>query len=144
MGTLYLTFKALHLIAVVAWFAGLFYLFRLFVYHAENRDKEAVTAVLKVMARKLYRIITVPAMCAAFVFGLAMVVLNPALLQQGWLHLKLGLVLLLAAYTGFIGYTRRQFERDRIIFSSKQCRIWNEVPTLFLVAIIFVAVFRYV
>ena len=137
---MYNVFKALHLISMVAWFAGLFYMFRLFVYHAENHDKPEVTAVLKVMARKLYKIITVPAMIATFIFGLAMVGHNTALFKAGWFHIKLTLVILLAGYTGFIGATRRKFENDVIRFTSKQCRMLNEVPTLFLVAIIFLMV----
>ncbi len=140
----YLVIKALHLIAMVAWFAGLFYMFRLFVYHVENRDKPEVTAVLKVMERKLYTIITRPAMIATFAFGLAMAALNPALFEFGWFYLKLVLVLGLAGYTGFIGKTRQRFEVDDLFLTGKQCRIWNEVPTLFLVVIIFLmVVFRY-
>jgi len=143
MGDLYLVFKAIHLIAMVTWFAGLFYIFRIFVYHSENAGKPEVTAVLKVMARKLYKIIIVPGMIATFVFGIAMIVQNTDLLKQGWLHIKLTLVLLLAGYTGFCGKTRRRFEADEIRFSSKACRILNEVPTLFLIGIIFIAVFRH-
>lgn len=141
---LYLAIKALHLIAMVAWFAGLFYMFRIFVYQVKNRDKPEVTAVLKVMARKLYNFITKPAMIATFVFGLTMSALNPALYRLGWFHLKLALVLGLAIYTGFIGKTRRRFEADDLFLTSKQCRAWNEVPTLFLVAIILLmVVFRF-
>ena len=141
----YAIFKALHLIAMVAWFAGLFYLFRILVYHVENRDKPEVTAVLKTMARKLYRIITLPAMIATCVFGLTMIALNPALLKSGWLHVKLMLVLGLAGYTLFTGYARRRFEADDLFLTSKQCRLWNEAPTLFLVIIIFwMTVFRFV
>lgn len=139
----YLWMKALHLIFMVAWFAGLFYMFRIFVYHAENKDKPEVVAVLKTMARKLYKIITVPAMVLTFVFGFAMVFMNTELFQQGWLHIKLTLVVLLAGYTGFIGKTRRRFEADDIFLTSKQCRIWNEVPTIFLIAtILLMVVFR--
>jgi len=132
--------KALHLIFMVAWFAGLFYMFRLFVYHAENQGKPEVTAVLKVMARRLYKIITVPAMVLTFVFGFAMVALNTALFSQGWFHVKLTLVILLAGYTGFVGATRRKFAADNISLSPRACRIWNEVPTLFLIAVIFLMV----
>lgn len=143
MGDLYFFFKAMHLIAMVTWFAGLFYLFRIFVYHSENANKPEVVAVLKVMARKLYKIIIVPGMVTTFVFGFAMIALNSSLMKQPWLHIKLTLVILLAGYTGFCGKTRRRFEADDIKYSSKACRIINEVPTLFLVAIIFIAVFRH-
>jgi len=143
VGDVYYLFKALHLVAMVAWFAGLFYIFRLFVYHAENADKQEVTAVLKVMARRLYKIIIVPGMLATFVFGIAMIAMNTSLMKQPWLHVKLTLVILLAGYTGFCGSTRRKFANDQITLSSKACRIWNEVPTVFLIAIVFIAVFRH-
>ena len=103
---LVLWLKALHLIAMVAWFAGMFYMFRLFVYHVENRDHPEVTALLKIMAARLYRYITTPAMIATFVFGIAMLVANPGYLKLGWVHLKLVLVLGLAGYHGFVGATR--------------------------------------
>lgn len=141
---IYLYLKAFHLIFMVAWFAGLFYLFRIFVYHTENADKPDAVAMLKVMARKLYKIITVPAMVLTFVFGILMIVANPALLKQGWMHPKLTLVILLAGYTGFVGATRRKYENDIIRFTSKQCRWLNEIPTIFLILIILLAsVFRY-
>lgn len=143
MGTGYLVFKALHLIAMVAWFAGLFYLFRLFVYHSENARKPEVTRLLKVMARRLYLFIIVPSMVSTFIFGFAMIAMNPALMKQPWLHIKITLVVMLAGYTGFCGRTRRRFAADQILFSPKICRILNEVPTIFLIAIIFIAVFRY-
>lgn len=139
---LVLWLKALHLIAMVAWFAGMFYMFRLFVYHVENRDRPEVTALLKIMAERLYRYITTPAMIATFVFGIAMLVVNPGYLKLAWVHLKLTLVLGLAGYHGFVGATRRRFAADDIRLTSKQCRILNEVPTLFLIAIVLLAVLR--
>lgn len=140
---LYFLNKAMHLIAMVAWFAGIFYMFRLFVYHTENKDKPEITALLKIMARRLYYYITVPAMVATFVFGLLMPILNPYLWKQPWFHVKLTLVILLAGYTGYVGKTRRRYEKDDVYLTSKQCRILNEVPTIFLILIIFVVIFRY-
>ncbi len=134
--------KALHLIAVVAWFAGLFYMFRLLVYHAENADKPDVADVLKLMAQRLYRGITTPALVGTFVFGLAMVALNPAYLEAGWFLAKLLLVLGLAGYHGYVGRVRRRFAADDVYLSSRQCRIRNEIPTLFLIAIVLLAVLR--
>lgn len=134
--------KALHLIFVVAWFAGLFYMFRLFVYHAENADKPEVAAVLKQMARRLYRAITTPAMIATFVFGLGMVALNPAYLGAGWFVAKLVLVLGLAGYHGYVGRVRRRFAADDVYLTSRQCRLRNEIPSLFLIAIILLAVLK--
>ena len=139
----YLVLKTLHLISMVAWFAGLFYMFRLFVYHTENKDNPDITKLLKVMEGRLYKIITVPAMVLTFVFGISMIMMNTGLMQQGWLHIKILLVVLLGGYTGFLGKTRRRYANDDIYLTSKQCRIFNEVPTLFLVAIMFlVIVFR--
>ena len=140
---MYFTFKALHLIAMVTWFAGLFYMFRLFVYHTENKDDASCVKMLKTMERKLYKIITVPGMVATFVFGFSMLALQPALFKQPWLHIKLTMLLMLGGYTGFVGKTRRRFENDDVYLTSKQCRLLNEVPTLFLVGIVFVAVFRF-
>lgn len=139
---MYLTTKALHLIAMVTWFAGLFYMFRLFVYHVENQDKPAAVNMLKVMEGRLYKIITVPGMVATFIFGVAMLVMNPGWMKFGWVHAKLTLAILLAGYTGFVGRTRRRFAADDICYTSKQCRWLNEVPTVFLVLMILLAVFR--
>ncbi|CAM2008016.1 protoporphyrinogen oxidase HemJ [Acanthopleuribacter pedis] len=140
---MYLSLKALHLIAMVTWFAGLFYMFRLFVYHTENKDDAGCVTMLKTMERKLYKIITVPGMVATFVFGFSMLAMQPHLFKQPWLHIKLTMLLMLAGYTGFVGKTRRRFEKDDVYLTSKQCRLLNEVPTLFLVGIVFTAVFRF-
>ncbi len=137
---MYFTIKALHLIFMVAWFAGLFYAFRLFVYHAENKDKPDCVAMLKVMEGRLYKVIIVPGMVLTWVFGIWMLVINSAFLSLPWMHIKLTLVFLLSGYTGFVGTTRRRFARDDVFLSSKQCRIINEVPTIFLILIIFLAV----
>ena len=134
--------KALHLIAMVAWFAGLFYIFRIFVYHAENATHAEMVAVFKVMARRLDRIIMTPAMLATFAFGLAMLVVNPAFLRAPWLLAKLGLVLALAGYHGYIRHVRRRFAADDVYLTPRQCRMRNEVPTLFLIAIVLLAVLR--
>ena len=136
----YLVIKALHFIFMVAWFAGLFYMFRLFVYHTENKDNPDITKLFKVMEGRLYKIITVPAMVLTFVFGIIMIVMNMSLMQQGWMHIKLLLVVLLAGYTGFLGKTRRRYANDDVFLTSKQCRWLNEVPTVFLIAIVFTAV----
>ncbi|UCE87078.1 MAG: protoporphyrinogen oxidase HemJ [Deltaproteobacteria bacterium] len=134
--------KALHLIAMVAWFAGLFYMFRLFVYHTENASNPEMSAVLKVMAERLYRIITTPAMVATFLFGCIMLLVNPAYLGEPWMLAKLVLLVGLASYHGYIGYVRRRFAADDVFLSSRQCRMRNEVPTLFLIAIVLLAVLR--
>ncbi|MEZ4872533.1 MAG: CopD family protein [Bdellovibrionales bacterium] len=109
-----LAFKALHLIAMVAWFAGLFYMFRLFVYHAENADKKEVTNVLKVMERKLLYFITWPAMVVTLTAGFTMLTIHQEYLGLLWIQLKLGLIALLIAYTVFLGYVRRRFAEDEV------------------------------
>jgi putative membrane protein len=134
--------KAFHLVFMVAWFAGTFYMFRLFVYHAENRDKPEITTLLKVMEAKLYRQITTPAMVATWVFGLSMLALNPQYLRAPWLIAKLVLVLGLSGYHGYIGRTRRRFAADDVFLTPRQCRIRNEIPTFFLLAIVLLAVLR--
>jgi len=139
---MHLWLKAFHLIAMVAWFAALFYMFRLFVYHAENRDEPETAAVLKAMAERLYRIIGTPAMVATWVFGLAMLVNMPSFLRAPWLHAKLLLLVGLTGYHFYVGYVKRRFAADDIFLTSRQCRMRNEIPTLFLVGIVLLAVLR--
>ena len=91
-GTSYLWIKALHVIAVIAWYAGLFYIFRLYVYHVQKRSEPAVTATLEVMERRLLRAIMTPAMVVALGAGTAMLVMNPSLLKMPWMHAKLGAI----------------------------------------------------
>lgn len=135
-------FKALHIISFVAWFAGLFYIFRLYVYHVENKDKPEVTAVLEVMERKLYRMICTPAAIATTVFGLGLLHLVPTALEQGWFHVKLTALLLLFGYHGYAGRVRRNFAAGRYDLTSRQCRMINEIPTLALVAIVTMVVLK--
>ena len=139
---MHLWLKALHLVAMVAWFAALFYMFRLFVYHAENRDEPQTAAVLKTMAERLYRIIGTPAMIATWVFGLAMLVNMPSFLRAPWLHAKLLLVAGLTGYHFYVGYVKRRFAAGDIFLTSRQCRMRNEIPTLFLIGIVLLAVLR--
>ena len=133
---------ALHLIAMVAWFAGLFYLFRLFVNQVEHRDQPDSVAMLVGMSERLYRIITTPAMIATWVLGLAMLALTPSYLSQPWLIAKLVLLLGLSGYHGYVGRVRRRFANGDLYLTSRQCRIRNEIPSVFLVAIVLLAVLR--
>lgn len=142
----YLVVKALHIVAVVAWFAGLFYIVRLFVYLAETAQRpEPERAVLRpqlqLMARRLWFGITWPAGIATVVFGLwlATYFLDAS---PGWLHLKLLLVAGLAGYHLWCHRLHAAFQRDEVPMSSRQLRIFNEVATLFLVAIVFVVVLK--
>ena len=134
--------KALHLITMVAWFSGLFYLPRLFVYHTDAQDSTSIER-FKVMERKLYYFITTPAMVLTLVFGLWLMAKGGAIYKgAGWLHAKLFLVVLLVGYHHMCGRYLKQFARDANQHSAKFYRVFNEVPTVFLIAIILLAVLR--
>ncbi len=134
--------KALHLIAAMAWMAGLLYLPRLFVYHAmAERDSEQAKT-FAVMERRLQKAIMTPAMVAAFVFGGSMIVLNPEYLQQNWFLAKAGLVIILAFVHGKFAKMRKDFEAGGVVKSQRYYRIWNEVPAVLMVVIVILAVVR--
>ena len=137
---LYLYVKALHIIAAVSWMAGLLYLPRLFVYHADTDIGSVKAETFKVMERRLLKAIMNPAMIATFGFGIWMLYLNPSLLLEGWMHVKIVCVLAMAGCHGIFGRIRRQLENDQTPYSSKAYRIWNEVPTVFLIVIVIMAV----
>jgi putative membrane protein len=132
--------KALHIVFVVTWFAGLFYLPRLFIYHAESSDA-AVRAQLKIMQRRLL-VITDIGGTLAIVFGIWTLLLVPAYLHQGWLHAKLALVAGLIVYHGYLVRLKQQFAQDRCTRSSRWLRLFNEVPALFLIAIVILVVVK--
>jgi len=134
--------KAFHVIAVICWFAGLFYLPRLFVYHAQANDKESIER-FKIMERKLYRGIMWPSLVLTFVFGLAMIENAPEYyLPQAWLHAKLTLVVLLVVYHLFCGHYCQQFANDNNQKSHVFYRVFNELPVLLLVAIVILVVVK--
>ncbi|MEL0292454.1 MAG: protoporphyrinogen oxidase HemJ [Alphaproteobacteria bacterium] len=137
---LYLYVKALHIIAAVSWMAGLLYLPRLFVYHADTDIGSVRAETFKVMERRLLKAIMNPAMIATFGFGIWMLYLNPSLLLEGWMHVKIVCVLAMAGCHGIFGRIRRQLENDQTPYSSKAYRIWNEVPTVLLIVIVIMAV----
>lgn len=139
---MYLAFKSLHLIAMVAWFAGLFYMFRIFVYHSESNGNNDKTQLLKIMSKRLYYYITWPAMVVTFVAGALLLSQSTHNFKMTWFHIKLALLLGLLSYHFFIGYTLKRFQKDDIFLNSKQCRLLNEIPTFFLVFIIILAVFK--
>ncbi len=143
----YLYLKSLHLIFVVSWMAGLFYIVRLFIYHTEaNERPEAERNILQrqfeLMESKLWNIITTPAMLLAVLAGLGMIYLNPALLEMDWMLVKLGFVLGLLVYHFLCQRLMNQLKRGVFSFSSTQLRIWNELATIFLVAIVFTVVLK--
>lgn len=132
---LYTLIKTLHIIAMVAWFAGLFYLPRLFVYHSICAKKPDNVTMLRVMEHKLYYFIMHPAMLMTLVFGVWLIVLNPGWMQQGWLHAKITLVFLLLTYHFSLAYFLRLFKTGAPK-TEKFFRLYNEVPTLLLIMII--------
>jgi protoporphyrinogen IX oxidase len=132
--------KAFHIIAVVAWFAGLFYLPRLYVYHADAKDSISIER-FKIMERRLFALMSIGAV-AAVCFGAAMLVAAPAYAAMPWLRIKLLLVLLVLAYHASCYRLMRDFAQDRNARSSKWYRGFNEVPTLLLIAIVLLAVVK--
>lgn len=138
---LYLWLKAFHLIALVCWFAGLFYLPRLFVYHAQSSDTVSHERFC-LMERKLYRGIMLPAMILTLVFGTGLLVINPSWLTQGWMHTKLALVVVLIGYHHVCGAMRKRFERGENKRSHVFYRWFNEVPVLVLIAIVILVVVK--
>ena len=138
----YLLFKSLHLIAVISWMAGLLYLPRIFVYHSENNN-EIITSVFKTMERKLFYYIMTPAMALSWLFGLILIhELGFDQLASLWLKLKLILVILLTVYHFYLGFLLNKFKFDQNKKSSKFYRYINEIPTLLLILIVFIVVFK--
>ena len=138
----YLLFKSIHLIAIISWMAGLLYLPRIFVYHSENNN-EIVTSVFKTMERKLFYYIMTPAMVLSWLFGL-LLISKVGFDQLGalWLQLKLIFVVILSFYHFYLGVLLNKFKYDKNSKSSKFYRYINEIPTLFLILIIFVVIFK--
>ena len=136
----YEVIKALHLISVMSWMAGLLYLPRLFVYHAETTVGSVRAETFKVMERRLLKVIMNPAMIASFVFGIWMIALAPGLLYEPWMHVKVLCVLLMAGCHGVFSKMRRRLENDDPPQPPRAYRIWNEVPTVLMVIIVFMAV----
>ena len=133
--------KALHIIAFIAWMAGMLYLPRLYEYHAGVAAGSAASEMLKVMERRLLRYIINPAMIATFVFG-GMLITYHDFKTAGWLHAKLFLLLLMTAHHGMLARWRKQFERDANRHTAKFYRIMNEVPTVLMIGIVLLAVLK--
>lgn len=143
----YLWFKAFHIIGVVVWFAGLFYLVRLFVYHVEaNEQPEPNRSILQqqyqLMEKRLYNLITTPGMVLTVVMAIALIVTAPELLRETWLHIKLGFVALTVIYHFYCGRLMRQMALGKFTWGSQQLRGLNELPTVFLVTVVLLAVFK--
>jgi len=143
----YLHFKALHIIFVVSWFAGLFYMPRLLVYHTEAQNKaeavkEALSTEFQKMEKLLWNAIMVPAMWLTLITGTTMIYLTPGWLSQGWMHMKLTFVLGLVGYHFFTRKLILEIQKGQFRFSSMQLRLWNEVATIFLFSIVFLVVLK--
>jgi protoporphyrinogen IX oxidase len=132
--------KAFHIVAMVTWFAGLFYLPRLFVYHADARDALSCERFC-IMERRLFGIMTVGAI-ATLVFGAALLAAVPAYLAMAWLHAKLALVALLIGYHGYCYRLNRAFAKGRNVHTAKWYRVFNEIPSLLLIGIVLLVVLK--
>ena len=139
----YLLFKSLHLIAVISWMAGLLYLPRIFVYHAENNTEKNTSEIFKIMERRLMFYIMTPAMILSWFFGIFLILINEISITLNlWVQTKLFLVVLLTIYHLFSGYYLRKFALDQNKKSAKFFRIINEIPTILLILIIFVIIYK--
>ena len=139
----YLLFKSLHLIAVISWMAGLLYLPRIFVYHVENSEKKETTDIFEVMEKRLYLYIMRPAMILSWLFGIILIYISGIdIFSQFWMHIKLGLVVLLTIYHEYLGICLKSLKLKTNTKTSKFFRIINEVPTIILIFIIFIVIFK--
>jgi len=139
----YFLFKSLHLIAIVSWMAGLLYLPRIFVYHLENIEKIEITEVFKVMEKKLYFYIMYPAMIASWTFGVILIfVIGFSSFGFLWLKLKLLFVILLTIYHFYLGICLNDLKDNTNKKSSRYFRIINEIPTILLILIVFIIIFK--
>ena len=139
----YLLFKSLHLIAVISWMAGLLYLPRIFVYHVENLKDLNSSSIFKTMERKLFFYIMTPAMILSWIFGLILIsIIGFDIFFTLWIKLKLLFVVLLTLYHFYLSKLLADFNLDQNIKSSRFFRIINEVPTILLILIVFVVIFK--
>ena len=139
----YLLFKSLHLIAVIFWMAGLLYLPRIFVYHVENINDQNSTNIFKTMEKKLYFFIMIPAMILSWIFGLILIsIVGFDVLSATWIQLKLIFVVLLTFYNFYLGQCLKNLAFKKNNKTSKFFRIINEIPTILLILIVFIVVFK--
>lgn len=144
---LYLYAKSIHIIFVVCWMAGLFYMPRLFIYHTEAKSKPAdVYRILhpefSIMENRLWWVITTPAMYITVLSACVMLYVNPTLLQMGWMHVKLGFVACMLLYHFITQRIMFQLRDERSTWTSAKLRMWNEVSTVLLFAIVFTVVLK--
>ncbi|MBI2067647.1 MAG: protoporphyrinogen oxidase HemJ [Deltaproteobacteria bacterium] len=142
MGISYLWLKSLHIIFMTAWFAGLFYIFRIFVYHVKHRHEEPMTRTLKIMEKKLLYIIMLPAMLLTLVTGFGLAGLNQEVFREGWFYVKLAGVFGLLCYHHLAMKVHRWMSRGEYRFSENACRLINEIPTVLLILIVILVVLK--
>ena len=139
----YLLFKSLHLIAVIFWMAGSLYLPRIFVYHVKNSEKKEATEIFETMERRLYFYIMRPAMLATWLFGIILIYINGIdVFSELWMNIKLALVILLTIYHEYLGICLKSLKLKTNTKTPKFFRIINEVPTIILIFIIFIVIFK--
>ena len=139
----YLLFKSLHLISVISWMAGLLYLPRIFVYHAQNNSEKKTSEIFKTMERKLFFYIMTPAMILSWIFGVILIhSLGFQQIAQTWMILKIVFVIILTIYRFYLGKILAQFKIDQNVHGHKFYRVINEIPTILLILIVFVVVFK--
>ena len=140
---IYLFFKSLHIISVISWMAGLLYLPRIFVYHAENSSEKKTSEIFKTMERKLFFYIMTPAMILSWIFGIILIhSIGFQEIGQTWMILKIIFVIILTLYHFYLGKILAQFKIDQNVYSHKFYRLINEIPTLLLILIVFVVIFK--
>ena len=139
----YLLLKSLHLIAVISWMAGLLYLPRIFVYHVENKKNKQATDIFEVMEKRLFHYIMIPSMILTWLFGIFLVYLNGLeILSQLWIQLKLVLVILLSIFNQYLGRCIYSLKNNINTRSAKYFRTINEIPTIMLILIVFLVIFK--
>ncbi len=143
MAEIYLWLKWLHIVSIISWMAALLYLPRLFVYHAEHGVESPQAETFKVMERRLYKAIMTPAMIASWVFGLGLIAsLQIDFSAEIWISLKLLLVLILSGFHGHLGKILRLLEQDQMPYTARYFRLINEVPTVIMLVVVFLVVFK--
>lgn len=138
----YLVLKALHVIGLIAWMAGMLYLPRLYVYHADSEKGSPQSETFKVMERRLLRGIINPAMIFTLLMGALMIMSNPAIMQGGWIHVKLLLVAMMVVCHVLFARWRKIFLRDENMRPARFYKIWNEVPTVLMIIIVVLAIVK--
>ena len=140
---LYLLFKSIHIIAVVSWMAGLLYLPRIFVYHVENSQKKEATKIFEIMEKRLFNYIMRPAMLLSWLLGIILIlIIGIETFSFLWLQIKLILVFLLSVYNEYLGKCIKLLKMSENKKSAKYYRIINEIPTIFLILIVFIVIFK--